>query len=75
MGQMDRDYWRNRYNNRTNGGKDLTHSRKQEMDRVSRNAPAPQSPALKPNELGFLGKFVTTIAVLLISAIVYRYMR
>lgn len=81
MGQMDRDYWRKRYNNRTNGGKDPTHWREDELEGVNRYAPVRQvqvlaeSPARKPNELGFLGKFVTTIAVCLISAIVYRYMR
>ena len=69
MGQMDRDYWRDRYNRRTNGGKDP----------ATVNLHTPQAsveqPARKANELGFLGKFITTLTVLLISAIVYRYMR
>lgn len=64
MGQMDRDYWRDRYNKKTNAGKDLNEIRAEEA-----------RPPRLPRELTFVEKFFTTIAVVLISAAVYRYLK
>lgn len=64
MGQMDRDYWRDRYNKKTNSGKDLNEIRAEEA-----------RPPRPPRELTFVEKFFTTIAVVLISAAVYRYLK
>lgn len=80
MGQMDRDYWRDRYNKRTRGSKDPTHWREDELEGVNRYEPptrrvaAPASQR-QSNELSFIGKLFTTIFVMLICAVIYRYAR
>ena len=40
MGQMDRDYWRDRYNKKAAGSKDPTHWREDELQGVVRYEPA-----------------------------------
>lgn len=82
MGQMDRDYWRDRYNKRTSGSKDPTHWREDELVEVNRHEPGRahqvhqvQEPKAQANELSFIGKLFTTIFVMLICAITYRYLR
>lgn len=82
MGQMDRDYWRDRYNKRTSGGKDPTHWREDELAEVNRYEPGQtaqvqrkQNSRPQTNELSFIGKLFTTIFVMLICAITYRYLR
>lgn len=79
MGLMDRDYWRDRYNKKAAGSTDPTHWREDELEGVNRFDPQPlravsRYPA-KTNELSFIGKLFTTIAVVLICAVIYRYAR
>jgi hypothetical protein len=64
MGQMDRDYWRDRYNKETNAGKDLNEIRAEEA-----------RPPRPPRDLTFMDKFLTIVVVALIFAVAYRYMR
>lgn len=79
MGQMDRDYWRDRYNKKAAGNKDPTHWREDELQGVVRYEPAQGRPlpvrSPKSNELSFIGKLFTTIFVMLICAVIYRYAR
>jgi hypothetical protein len=86
MGLMDRDYWRNRYNRRTNGGIDLDKVR---AGGVARPVPSddtygpeyylPQDRQLvsRPRDEGpsFLLKLVITFATAFICVLAYRYLR
>ena len=79
MGQMDRDYWRDRYNKKATGSRDPTHWREDELQEANRYEPAQARPvprrSAESNELSFIGKLFTTIFVMLICAVIYRYAR
>lgn len=91
MGIEDRDYYREeyakktgmRYNKRSaTYSKDPTHWREDELAEVSRYEPGQtaqvqhkQNSRHQTNELSFIGKLFTTIFVMLICAITYRYLR
>lgn len=64
MGQMDRDYWRDRHNKTTNDGKDLNEIRAAQF-----------RPPKPPRDLTFVEKFFVTIVVIVFCAVIYRYAR
>lgn len=73
MGIEDRDYYRDDYA-RKNGmrynARNATYRRHVIMDR--RNA---KPDGLRPNEFGFVGKLLISLAVAVICAAVWRYLR
>ncbi len=64
MGQMDRDYWRVRYNRRTIGSVDPDHWRQDEIESVNRWSPLPRMartatvPEVAPPEWNWLRLFL-----------------
>lgn len=72
MGLMDRDYWRDRYNRRTNRGVDLNEVRKADADVISRVVLRSRSRSQQPS---FMFKLLVSFAVAFICVLAYRYLR
>lgn len=87
MGLQDRDYWKERYDERMGVKKQPQSgegSEKLQKMKFFKDAdgsgqesymPYEGEPQLKPNEYSFMGKFVMTLIVLLCAAMVYRYLK
>lgn len=86
MGLQDRDYWKERYDERMGvrkpgQGQDPEKLRKMKFFNDPDNSgsenylPHEVDPRLKPNEYSFMGKFVMTLIVLFCAVLAYRYLK
>lgn len=84
MGLQDRDYWKERYDERMGVRKPGQSQNPEKLRNMKffkdadKSGPENYFPhegdqRLKPNEYSFMGKFVMTLIVLFCAALVYRY--